>query len=107
MHKMRACGVRQRVDDGEVTIAAEYFGNASVADEGGQSNTHNVAIDEASGFLYRLGDFGMRVYNISGERATAPQFISQIGTGYIHDGADPIYVFYYLLSPYLITTIPD
>ena len=45
----------------------------------------SAAIDEASGYLYRLGGEAnaMRVYSL--EEPTAPAYVGTIGDGYVHD----------------------
>lgn len=53
----------------------------------GTTRTHNVAIDEDSGFLYRLGggspDWGLRIYDLSDP--ANPTFVSQWNQRYVHD----------------------
>ncbi|KAL1496392.1 hypothetical protein AB1Y20_016347 [Prymnesium parvum] len=57
----------------------------NVVASAGTAYTHNVAIDETSGYLYRLGggDHAMRVYSLA--QPEAPQFVGEIGDAYIHD----------------------
>ncbi|MFT5286556.1 MAG: choice-of-anchor B domain-containing protein [Planctomycetota bacterium] len=52
---------------------------------GGSSATHNVAIDEDSGRLYRLGgsNSGMRIYSLA--NPSNPVFIGAWSSRYIHD----------------------
>lgn len=52
---------------------------------GGTSATHNVAIDEVSGFLYRTGgsSHGLRIYSLA-NKAT-PAFVGEWNTRYVHD----------------------
>ncbi len=53
---------------------------------GGVSSSHNVAIDEVNGFLYRLGgasNLGMRAYSLA--NPANPTFVGQWNLAYIHD----------------------
>ena len=52
---------------------------------GSNSTTHNVAIDEVSGFLYRTGgdNFGLRIYSLA--NPSSPTFVGQWNTRYVHD----------------------
>jgi len=47
--------------------------------------THNVAINEASGFLYRCGggNNGLRIYSLA--NPASPQFVGQWSDRYVHD----------------------
>ncbi len=49
------------------------------------SATHNVAINEESGFLYRCGggNNGLRIYSLA--NPAAPQFVGQWSDRYVHD----------------------
>ena len=57
----------------------------TVTASSGVQSTHNVFIDEASGFLYRLGGSNnpMRVYSLA--NPSAPGYVATIGDGYVHD----------------------
>jgi len=75
-----------RVDEGVIPEPVKYFADSTNPAETGESRTHNVVIDEGSGFLYRVGGGnGMRVYDVKGSYATAPRFLGRLGAGYIHD----------------------
>ncbi len=52
----------------------------------GESRTHNVAINEDSGFLYRTGggDNGLRVYDLN-QSLTNPPLVATWSTRYVHD----------------------
>ena len=52
----------------------------------GTLNTHNVAIDEASGFLYRTGGTGegLRIYDLNASK-TAPPHVASWNAKYVHD----------------------
>ena len=52
---------------------------------GGTAATHNVAIDEDSGYLYRCGgsDNGLRIYDLS--NPANPVFVGQWQDRYVHD----------------------
>ena len=66
---------------GTITVAGNVTASAGV------QSTHNVFIDEASGFLYRLGGGNgnnpMRVYSLA--NPSSPEYIATIGDGYVHD----------------------
>ena len=54
---------------------------------GGTTDSHNVAIDEESGYLYRCGggsDLGLRIYDLNGNPA-APAYVSTWQDRYVHD----------------------
>ncbi|MFT7487144.1 MAG: choice-of-anchor B domain-containing protein, partial [Candidatus Paceibacteria bacterium] len=53
---------------------------------GGTTATHNVAINEESGFLYRTGgsDNGLRVYDLN-QSTTNPPLVATWTTRYVHD----------------------
>ncbi|MEM7229297.1 MAG: choice-of-anchor B family protein [Planctomycetota bacterium] len=67
------------IDNGNVV----WLGND--LDGPGTSATHNVAIDEVSGYLYRLGGTGegMRIYSLTDP--TNPQYVASWPDRYIHD----------------------
>ena len=68
------------IDNGVVTLANQIF-------SGGTSDTHNVAIDTDSGFLYRCGgasNTGLRVYRLSNNPAN-PQYVGSWNSRYVHD----------------------
>jgi len=52
----------------------------------GNLNTHNVAIDEDSGFLYRLGGTGegLRIYDLN-QSLDAPPLVASWNASYVHD----------------------
>ena len=65
------------VDSGSVSLV-------NTVTTGGTTASHNVAIDEDSGFLYRCGgNNGLRIYNLS--NPAAPAFVGQWDTRYVHD----------------------
>ncbi len=51
----------------------------------GTTGTHNVAIDEESGFLYRTGgdNNGLRIYSLA--NPAVPSFVADWQTRYVHD----------------------
>lgn len=67
-----------QVDDGIVTLVGNVI-------DGGTQKTHNVVINEESGYLYRVGGDGngMRVYSLADP--AAPAFVSSWPDRYIHD----------------------
>jgi choice-of-anchor B domain-containing protein len=69
----------QAIDSGQVG----YLGTVTT---GGDTTTHNVAIDETSGFLYRCGggDNGLRIYDLNAS-PTAPQLVGSWSSKYVHD----------------------
>jgi len=79
----------QAVDSGVVTLA-----NTIVT--GGTEASHNVAIDEASGFLYRCGGGtnGLRIYSLA--NPAAPALVGSWGDRYVHD----VQVVTYTSGPY-------
>jgi choice-of-anchor B domain-containing protein len=66
------------VDAGVVTLENTVTGQGTDA-------THNVAIDEVSGFLYRTGGGGngLRIYSLA--NPSSPQFSGQYQSRYVHD----------------------
>lgn len=52
---------------------------------GGSGNSHNVAINEATGRLYRCGGSGngLRIYSLS--NPASPQFVGEWNDRYVHD----------------------
>ena len=64
------------IDSGVVT----YPGDITA---GGSLSTHNVAIDERSGFLYRLGG-SMRIYDLD-QSLTSPPLVGTWSAKYVHD----------------------
>ena len=66
------------IDNGNVTLAGTVTGP-------GTSATHNVAIDEDSGYLYRLGGSseGMRIYSLA--NPANPSYVASWSSRYIHD----------------------
>lgn len=62
--------------------------NVNTVTTGGITQTHNLAIDEDSGFLYRVGGgsgttIGLRIYDLS--VPANPTMVGQWNTRYIHD----------------------
>jgi choice-of-anchor B domain-containing protein len=66
------------IDNGVVTLVGTVNG-------AGTASTHNVAIDEVSGFLYRSGgsDNGLRIYSLA--NPASPTFVGSWITRYVHD----------------------
>ncbi|MEE8467189.1 MAG: choice-of-anchor B family protein, partial [Planctomycetota bacterium] len=66
------------IDSGTVTLVTTILGP-------GSSSSHNLGIDEVSGFLYRFGggSEGMRVYDL--QNPAAPAFVASWSGIYIHD----------------------
>lgn len=66
------------VDSGVVTLETSITGQGTDA-------THNVVIDEDSGFLYRCGGGGngLRIYSL--QNPGNPQFVGQYNSRYVHD----------------------
>ncbi|MEQ8766889.1 MAG: choice-of-anchor B family protein [Planctomycetota bacterium] len=67
-----------QIDSGVVTFVRNVT-------SGGTHSTHNVAIDEDSGYLYRLGggSNGLRIYSLS--NPSNPSYVSSWSKRYIHD----------------------
>jgi choice-of-anchor B domain-containing protein len=68
-----------QIDSGVVTLAGTVT-------TGGGTSTHNVAINEDTGFLYRLGGDanGLRAYDLNADPINPP-FVGSWSTRYIHD----------------------
>ncbi|MEM1452748.1 MAG: choice-of-anchor B family protein [Planctomycetota bacterium] len=66
------------VDSGSISLENTVTGPGTDA-------THNIAIDEDSGFLYRTGGGGngLRIYSLA--NPSNPQFVGQWQTRYVHD----------------------
>ena len=66
------------VDSGVVTLENTITGS-------GDERTHNVAIDEVSGYLYRTGGGGngLRIYSLA--NPSSPQYVGSWGSRYVHD----------------------
>jgi choice-of-anchor B domain-containing protein len=66
------------IDNGQVNLESTITGNGTDA-------THNVAIDEDSGFLYRSGggSNGLRIFSLA--NPGNPVFVGQWNTRYVHD----------------------
>ncbi len=66
------------VDNGVVTLAGSI-------NDVGSSATHNVALDEVSGFLYRCGGggAGLRIYSLA--NPALPTFVGSWNERYVHD----------------------
>ena len=62
---------------------------AAIDNGGGSEKSHNVVVDEVSGYLYRVGGWNdnknVRMYDLNANPA-APQYIGKFGEGYVHDG---------------------
>ncbi len=67
-----------QIDSGIVTLVNTIL-------TGGGASTHNVAIDETSGFLYRCGggDNGLRIYDLADP--STPVLVGQWSDRYVHD----------------------
>jgi len=67
------------VDQGQVTLV-------NTVTTGGGLATHNVAINEQSGYLYRCGggSNGLRIYNLN-PNPSAPVYVGAWSTHYVHD----------------------
>ena len=78
-----------QIDNGVVTLANTIF-------SGGNSATHNVAIDTDSGYLYRCGGSGngLRVYSLS--NPASPNYVKSWNSRYVHD----VQVVTYTSGPY-------
>ncbi|MFT5049033.1 MAG: choice-of-anchor B domain-containing protein [Chlamydiales bacterium] len=66
------------IDNGNVPLV-------NTINDVGVSSTHNVAINEDSGFLYRVGgtDRGLRIYSLA--NPASPSFVAAWDVRYIHD----------------------
>ncbi len=66
------------VDAGVVTLENTVTGP-------GTNATHNIALDEVSGFLYRTGggSEGLRIYSLA--NPSAPQYVGSWSQRYVHD----------------------
>jgi len=66
------------VDSGVVTLENTITGP-------GTNATHNIALDEVSGFLYRTGggSEGLRIYSLA--NPSAPQYVGSWSQRYVHD----------------------
>ncbi|MBX3373427.1 MAG: choice-of-anchor B family protein [Phycisphaeraceae bacterium] len=62
------------------------FTLVNTVNTGGSTRTHNVAIDETSGFLYRCGgpSLGLRIYNL-GLNPVNPPLVGEWHFRYVHD----------------------
>ncbi|MDF1839690.1 MAG: choice-of-anchor B family protein, partial [Planctomycetota bacterium] len=78
------------VDSGSVSLVG-------TVDNSGTSATHNVVIDEVSGYLYRSGgsNNGLRIFDLNANPAN-PTFVGQWNTKYVHDAQ----VVTYTTGPY-------
>ncbi|MFT5050179.1 MAG: choice-of-anchor B domain-containing protein [Chlamydiales bacterium] len=78
-----------QVDQGVVSLVREVT-------NGGTSATHNVAIDEVSGYLYRCGggSYGLRIYTLADP--SNPVFVRSWSDIYVHD----VQVVTYTSGPY-------
>ncbi len=71
-----------QIDAGTVTLV-------NTVTNGGTTATHNVAINQESGFLYRVGGgsspiLGIRVYDLNAD-PTSPNFVGEWNGRYCHD----------------------
>jgi len=68
-----------QIDAGTVTLVNTVTGQ-------GTDRTHNVAIDETSGFLYRCGggNNGLRIYDLAANPVNPP-YVGAWSTRYVHD----------------------
>ncbi len=66
------------VDNGTVNLV-------NTVTSGGTTKSHNVAIDEVSGYLYRCGGSGegLRIYSLSNPQN--PNYVGQWSSRYVHD----------------------
>lgn len=66
------------IDAGQVTLV-------NTVSSGGSLSTHTIAIDQASGFLYRAGGSGngLRIYSLA--NPTSPTLVGQWQTRYVHE----------------------
>ncbi len=78
------------VDTGQVTLVGTVNGS-------GGTSTHNIVIDEVSGYMYRSGgdNNGLRMFDLNANPA-APTFVGQWNTKYVHDAQ----VVTYTTGPY-------
>ncbi len=67
------------IDNGVVTLVN------TITSGPGTSASHNVAIDEESGFLYRTGGdfYGLRIYSLA--NPASPNYVGVWDTKYVHD----------------------
>jgi choice-of-anchor B domain-containing protein len=68
-----------QIDSGVVTLAGQQTA-------GGTAASHNVAIDEVSGYLYRCGggSNGLRIYDLNADPANPP-LVGSWSDRYVHD----------------------
>lgn len=68
-----------QIDSGLVTLAGQQTA-------GGTAASHNVAIDEVSGYLYRCGggSNGLRIYDLNADPVNPPQ-VGSWSDRYVHD----------------------
>ena len=74
-----------QIDSGVVTLV-------NTVTAGGTPDTHTMIIDEASGFLYRMGGgghVGLRIYSLA--NPAAPSYVANWGGRYVHDGCVTTY----------------
>ncbi|MCA8960165.1 MAG: choice-of-anchor B family protein [Planctomycetes bacterium] len=68
------------IDSGTVTLAYTAFSAV-------KPDTHNIALDTTSGFLYRCGgdtDYGLRIYDLNPD-PVHPTYVSSWHVRYVHD----------------------
>lgn len=80
----------QQIDAGVVTLV-------NTVTDGGPLDSHNVAIDEVSGFLYRCGGTGrgLRFYDLNADPVDPP-YVGSWNSRYVHDAQ----VVTYTTGPY-------
>jgi choice-of-anchor B domain-containing protein len=69
-----------QIDNGVVTVV-------NLINDVGSSSSHNVVVDEDSGYLYRCGGasgVGLRIYDLNPD-PSSPAFVSEWHTRYVHD----------------------
>lgn len=78
-----------QIDQGTVTLV-------NTASDGSTGSSHNVFVNEESGFLYRVGGggLGLRFYSLA--NPLAPAFVGQWNDRYVHD----VQVVSYTSGPY-------
>jgi choice-of-anchor B domain-containing protein len=68
------------IDDGTVSLV-------NSVNTGGNGQTHNVVLNEESGFLYRVGggsNYGLRIYDLN-QDPVDPPYVGELFDFYVHD----------------------
>ena len=68
------------IDDGTVTLVNSVT-------TGGNGQTHNVVLNEESGFIYRVGggsNYGLRIYDLN-QDPVDPPYVGELFDFYVHD----------------------